>query len=192
MRTAYNVLNQYRQLCEDVLIAAPAQPALETVALEIAGYFRYYGQLAHGMQLPFVSETVAYDLATICESAFHAKASCHEALLRVLLTLDRPAETGAQEQMLRGVRKAQVKLATFYLDAGAEKHARQIAFDMRDEPVSRLRSIRDELLAVTSRDFWEVVDRGANFDYLDDERKRQLKIFFAWFPALETPQTATA
>jgi hypothetical protein len=188
VRTAYNVLNQYRQLCEKVIFEGG--PRDNELAVEIGGYFRYYGQLAYASRLRFISETVAYDLATLCEHAFSLGASCHERLLGQLLTVDQTAETGEQELMLRGVRKAQVKLASFYLTAGGEPYARQIAADMKDEPASRLRSIRDELLAVASPDFWEVIDRGTNFDYLDDARKAALRVFFSWFSALE-PAAAT-
>ena len=37
---------------------------------------------------------------------------------------------------------------------------------------------------IEAKDFWEVIDRGTNFDYLDSERKQKLKIFFSWFPSL--------
>ena len=43
---------------------------------------------------------------------------------------------------------------------------------------------RDELLAITSKHFWEVVDRGTNFDYIDDARKEKLREFFAQFESL--------
>src|SRR5690606_41553203 len=52
---------------------------------------------------------------------------------------------------------------------------------MRDESAERLHSIRDELLAVQAKDFWEISDRGGNFDYLPPERKEMLRIFFGWF-----------
>jgi hypothetical protein len=55
---------------------------------------------------------------------------------------------------------------------------------MAQESPERLRSIRDELLAVTSKHFWEVVDRGTNFDYIDDARKEKLREFFGRFEAL--------
>ena len=87
--------------------------------------------------------------------------------------------------MLRGVRKAQTKLATFYLVAGAEKYARQIAADMSMEPIARLRSLRDQLSRPSSKDFWEVIDRGTNFDYLDDTRRERVKEFFSWFPGVD-------
>ena len=53
------------------------------------------------------------------------------------------------------------------------------------ESPERLRSIREEMLAITAKDFWEVSDRGTNFDYLDDARKEKLREFFRWFPRLE-------
>ena len=90
-------------------------------------------------------------------------------------------ETEAQEQSLRGVRKAQLKLATYYLGAGAEELARQVWRDMEHERPERLLHIREEMLAVQDRDFWEVIDRGHNFDYLDPDRRRQLETFFSWF-----------
>jgi hypothetical protein len=37
---------------------------------------------------------------------------------------------------------------------------------------------------VTSKQFWEVADRGTNFDYIDDARKAKLREFFSQFTAL--------
>ncbi|HEX3851265.1 MAG TPA: hypothetical protein VHW01_09895, partial [Polyangiaceae bacterium] len=105
----------------------------------------------------------------------------------LLLEVDKEPESQAQEKSLRGVRKAQAKLASFYLvskDSRGEAYARQIYEDMQDEQPERLRSICDELLRVESKDFWEVIDRGTNFDYVDATRKAQLKVFFSWFPSL--------
>jgi hypothetical protein len=44
--------------------------------------------------------------------------------------------------------------------------------------------IRDELLLVHSPEYWEVIDRGVNFDYLPPERKQKLQQFFGWFADL--------
>ncbi len=180
VRTAYNVLNQYRQLAEAALARGHHQ-----LTGEIAFYLRYYGQIAHGKDLGFVTETVAYDLATLCEKTFIAQGPSHDVVLKHLLELDKPADNASQETMLRGVRKAQAKLATFYLVSGAPEQARRIYDDMKDERAERLRSIRDELLAIEAKDFWEVIDRGTNFDYLDATRKGELKVFFSWFENLK-------
>ncbi|HWE29844.1 MAG TPA: DUF2254 family protein [Polyangia bacterium] len=185
VRTAYIVLNQYRQLAERML-----DVGLTARVGEIAFFFKYYAQIAHSMELGFITETAAYDLATLCERAYALHAPSHGAILKVLLEVDKEAESQTQEHTLRGVRKAQAKLASFYLVAhdktgeGAE-FARQIFDDMKDERPERLRSICDELLRIESKDFWEVIDRGTNFDYVDDARKAQLKVFFSWFPSLK-------
>ena len=76
--------------------------------------------------------------------------------------------------------------------AGAEEHARRIFADMREERPERLRSIREELLRVESKDFWEVIDRGTNFDYVDPQRKAQLRVFFSWFPSLASERDPVA
>lgn len=177
VRTAYNVMNQYRQLVEAVIRAER-----HTLVTEIAGYFRYYGSIASGMGLGFVTETISYDVASLCELAHKAGSAAHDSLLAALLELDREAEDEAQEATLRGVRKAQLRLATYYLLQGDSERARQIQRDMEHERPERLLSIKNELLRITSKDFWEVIDRGANFDYMTDERKEQLPTFFSWFP----------
>ena len=108
----------------------------------------------------------------------------HETLLGTFLEIDKEAEDQAQERALRGIRKAQAKLAAYYLLREMTAPARRIFNDMALEATDRLRSIRDELLSVTSKDFWEVTDRGTNFDYVDDVRKAHLRQFFDWFPDL--------
>jgi len=85
------------------------------------------------------------------------------------------------EASLRGVRKAQIKLATFYLVEGATDLARCIFRDMRDEVPSRLNSIQQEFASIRTREFWEINDRGVNFDYLEDDRRAALDTFFSWF-----------
>ncbi|MDY0002385.1 MAG: DUF2254 family protein [Polyangia bacterium] len=177
IRTAYNVLNQYRILAEEVIKAG-----LNDVAEDVGNYFKYYGQVAFGMKVTFVTECVAYDLGALNELAHKLGSGALPRLLKILLEVDKEAEAEVQETSLRGVRKAQIKLATYFLQEGEEALARQIFEDMRDERPDRLRSIRAELLAIDSKDFWEIVDRGENFDYLVPERKEKLHVFFGWFP----------
>jgi hypothetical protein len=181
--TVYNVLNQYRQLAEVLLRSH--DPGADAEVSQVAVYFKYYAQLAHGMGLGFVTETAAYDLGALCELASQIDSRAHEHLLATFLEIDKEAENTAQEKALRGVRKAQAKLAAYYLVAGTTRRARQIYDDMALETTERLRSIRDEMLSITSKDFWEIIDRGTNFDYVDDERKAKLREFFDWFSELK-------
>jgi hypothetical protein len=182
VRATYNVLHQYRQFAERLMA-----DGLNDQVAEIGHYFRYYGQTAHAQDLGFVTETAAYDLSTLCERAYERKASCHDDLLRTFLEVDKEAETSSEERTLRGVRKAQVKLAAYYLLRGAESQARIIFRDMVHELPARLASIRSELLGISAKEFWEVTDRGTNFDYLDDARKATLDRFFDWFASDDEP-----
>jgi hypothetical protein len=190
IRTAYNILHQYRQLGELVLTHEPdAKPdrlqSVEQRALQIAKFMRYYSAIAYQRGLVFITEVIAHDVGTLCALAFRQDSRIHDQLLEVFLAVDERAETKEQEKTLRGVRRAQVKLATTYLVKGDEALARRIAKDMQGEPAERLASIWNELRTLDTREFWEVNDRGSNFDYLTPEQKLQLTVFFGWFPALE-------
>lgn len=176
VRTAYNVLNQYRLLAEHVLHHDGGKHAVE-----IARYFKYYGGVSFTAKLPFILETAAYDLCTLNEMAHEKDSPAARELLRIFLQVDRESESEVQETSLRGVRKAQVKLATFYLLKGDEELAREVFKDMSGERPERLASIRNELLAIRSSEFWEISDRGVNFDYLPPKRKRRMLEFFGWF-----------
>ena len=176
VRTAYNVLNQYRLLVESMLRLGDTATAIEGVR-----HMVYYGLTSFDMQLSFVTETVAYDLSAVCEFAHSLGKKDDARLLAMFLELDQPLRVRRQEQGLLGIRKAQVKLAAYYLAAGEEARARSIADDMRDEPRERLRAIRDQLERVESKDFWEIIDRGRNFEYMPPRQRAQMARFFAWF-----------
>lgn len=177
VRTAYNVLNQYRLLAEHVLDIDEGKHAIE-----IARFFKYYGAASFNAKLSFIQETVAYDLCALNELAYMEKSPAAPELLHIFLQVDRESDTDAVHELsLRGVRKAQVKLATFYLLNDEEALARQVFADMAGERSERMASIRDELLSIKSSEFWEISDRGVNFDYLSPERKEKLVEFFGWF-----------
>jgi len=173
VRTAYNVLNQYRLLVEALLRGGEERLSLEAVA-----HLRYYAHLSNDMKLGFITETIAYDVGAICQLSHELRCRIEGELLRIFLDIDRPSKSRAEDSTLRGVRKAQVKLAAFYVLAGADAEARQIRDDMLREPAERLRAIRDELARVESKDFWEIIDRGRNFEYLPPEQKDAMHRFF--------------
>jgi len=191
IRTAYNILHQYRQLGEFTLRYGHGETQqgrggenIKARALQLAKFMRYYSSVSYERGMTFVTEVIAHDIGTLCEFAFNLGIDTHRELLAVFLAVDEHAETKDQEKSLRGVRRAQVKLATTYLLHGAPQFARQIERDMKDEPAERLQSIWQELRSLDTREYWEVNDRGTNFDYLTPEQKQQLEVFFGWFPSL--------
>jgi hypothetical protein len=178
VRTAYNVLNQYRLLVEALL-----RKEQRAAALSAAGYLKYYAQVSYDLKLSFVTETIAYDVGALCQLAHElGLAKEEDAILAIFLELDRPSPD--HELALKGVRKAQVKLAAYYLLVDADEKARRIHADMAGEPAGRVRAIRSELERVETKDFWEIIDRGRNFEFMPPAQKEAMARFFSWF---ETP-----
>jgi hypothetical protein len=187
VRTAYNVLNQYRLLVEAMLRSGNGEAALEGVK-----YMKYYGHVSFDMKLTFVTETVAYDVSSLCEIANQVGAAEEPLMLGEFLELDQPLLAQSQEKGLLGVRKAQVKLASYYLLTGQEAKAKTICRDMEGEPRERLMTIRQQLESVTSKDFWEIFDRGRNFEFMPPEQRECMKVFFSWLRLGEPPQKAAS
>ncbi len=175
VRTAYNVLNQYRKLIETMLKEGDHRAAIEGVR-----HMKYYGLVSLDLNLSFVAETVAYDVSSLAHLAHEVASPAEQDILAEFLELDRPPYVRGQEKALLGVRKAQVKLAAYYLECGEEERARSIANDMRDEPKERLLIIQRQLGAIESKEFWEIIDRGRNFEYMPPSQRAQLDKFFSW------------
>ncbi len=186
VRTAYNVLNQYR-----LLVEAMIRGSAEDLAIAGVRHMIYYGRTSYDMQLGFVTETVAYDVSALCEFAHSHKphattlvdhgpgTKLDERMLEMFLELDQPLRAKKQEAGLQGIRKAQIKLACYYLLAGAHDRVKRIADDMAGEDPERLAAIREQLSRVESKEFWEIIDRGRNFEYMPPRQKDQMERFFA-------------
>jgi hypothetical protein len=178
VRSAYNLMNEYRLLGEAMIERGRVEEVVH-----IAEHMKFYGQLAFGANIAFILESAAYDLCGLLEFAYRNKAESHDALLEIFLDVDREPddEEHAQEASLRGVRKAQIKLGTYYLAQGAMAQARRVHEDMSKENPTRMQSILEELEAVHDAEYWEVSDRGINFEWLSPERREQLPRFYSWF-----------
>lgn len=178
VRSAHNVLSEFRRLSSEVLLENGEVELLE----ELADWLQYYARIAFEHGETFVTEAVAHDLAETIIRAHSVGADNEDALLDLLLQVDRePGGLTGQEWALSGVRKAQVKLATFYLSRGDAVRARRICDDMKHESRERLRKIHLELAELAESEWWEISSRDTNWDYLSDLEKQQLPVFFDWF-----------
>ncbi len=175
MRTGVNVLNQYRLVAEALL----AHGRLDAVR-EIAEFFRLYGTYAHKEGQSFILEVAAHDLVQLIESAATINSPVVGDLLGRLLELDQDIRQDSQEASLMGVRRAQIQLATFFIERGDDAHARRIVADLATEQRERLERIRMELLTDQPSQYWEFTPRGLNFAFLAPERRRHLGTLFDW------------
>jgi len=180
LRLAYYVLDQYRQLAEELIARGDSQEAVE-----IANFMRYYGQIGYSADLKFLLETVAFDLSRLIEFSEHAQSPATDELLAIFLEVDRPEEPGsAEEDRLLAVRRVQAQLATALLSRGDTARAHRIRQDMAEERPERLALIRAELAGETRSSYWEFTDRGVNFAYLPLQHRPYLDEFFAGFDGL--------
>ena len=175
LRLAYYVLDQYRQLAEELISRGD-----DELAIECANFMRYYGQIAYDADMKFLIETVAYDLFRLIEFSEQHGSSATDALLAIFLEVDRPEEPFvADEDRLLAVRRIQAQLAAALLYRGDHPRASLIQDDMREERPERLTLIRDELARETHSTYWEYTDRGVNFAYLPPEQLPHMEEFFA-------------
>jgi hypothetical protein len=173
IRTAVNVLYQYRLLAEAVLY-------LPDVLERIATHLRYYGHSSQRRRIYFIMDAVAYDLRILIEMTFQCFPENGDRLLKVFLGLDQIAETKEDLAFLRGVRKSQAMLAGYFIRIGRTDLARSILDDMANETQDFLRTVRRDLFALTSKEFWEIEDRGVSFYYVEEEHRPSVELFFSW------------
>jgi hypothetical protein len=184
MRTGVNVLNQYRLVAEALL----ARGRLDAVR-QIADFFRLYGAFAYREGQSFILEVAAHDLVQLIGAAVTIDSPVVDDLLGRLLELDQEVRQESQEASLMGVRRAQIQLATLFIERGDEERARRIVADLACERRERLERVRADLLADQPTQYWEFTPRGLNFAHLAPERRRHLATLFGW---LDNPEVITA
>jgi hypothetical protein len=172
-RTAYYIMDQYRDVAEDLL-----ERGEEELVLEIAGYFRDYGQFGHLSGISFVLDAAAYDVVNLIELAVERNSAVVDDLLNLLLDLDQEIKEESQEDSLLGIRRSQIRLATLFMQLGDESRVNRIIADLKEERISRLQRLRIGLESEDRPQFWELTDRGSNFAYLEPERRRFLEPLF--------------
>jgi len=172
VRAVYNVLYEYRRFTLAVFDYD------RVLGRRLVEYLVYYGRTANEMKMPFVTVTVAHDVGVICQEIFARDGVDFALLVDRFLTLDQPSEARSEEVALIGVRKAQSILGAFLLEQGEDEIVERIRDDMRNEKRERLQLIRDEILAVEESKFWEITDRGLNFDYVPPSMRPYVTAFF--------------
>lgn len=167
VRAIFDVFYQYKSLARRLLDTAP------DVVPEIADHFRYYAVIAGQLDIPFVRELGAYELAELAELAIErGKDAESQALTGALLEID-GLESSA------GLVKARALLGAYLVEHGHTLRLAQLVASMDGVPRDKLEQAEREILATDTRYFREVNDRQVNFDYLEPERRPHVRAFFA-------------
>jgi hypothetical protein len=157
--------DQYRILAEELLADDPE------LVLEIAYYFAYYGQIARDMQLSFVVDAAAHDLAALVRHAWEAQSPMAERLLESFLRYDGAGSLG--------VAKAQAILGSYFVMTDRAAAAAQVRERLRLLESARIERLSAELMAVRREKYWEVNERRLNMEYVPDVQRERLREFLA-------------
>lgn len=159
-RAFYQFVYRYRRLAEEQLSVDPA------VTLRIAFFLDYYGHQATRMNMGYLINVVAYDLAEVCDLAWRRGVDKREALLDIFIDLDRDDE-GLIE--MPGVVKAQMILAAKLLARDQLEAAERLVIELKKVSPSCLQDSFGQILAARDENFWEIADRRRHLDHVDAE-----------------------
>jgi len=169
VRAIFNLFYQYRLLAESVY-----EYDLEMSA-KILFYFKYYGETCLQQGLWFVMVTAAFDLGGLVATAFDKKMENLERLVSIFMSLEDNVDPKKDFMAFDAIRKAQIILGTYMYSQGETRVLKLVIADLLGETTEKLINYRDALLAVKSRKFWEVTDRGYTFEYMEPNQKEWLK-----------------
>lgn len=181
-RTAYFLMNQYRLLAEQMMRASRT----DTV-VQIAEHLKTYGQTGHSMGMDILLETASYDVKTMVEMAYFDCPEAVDPLLDCLLQLDIEIKEEQEQDSLLGVRRSQMQVATLLIANNDEARLQRVVDDLLGERMSRLERLRTIIMSEEQSQFAELADRGANFAYLEPERRQYLSVLFDRLRAAAPP-----
>ena len=171
--SAFSLFDDYQRYAENL---NDRQPAL---ALQIAYYFEYYGQLARDNEMSFIVEAAAHDLGRLAWHAWQSGAPNRQKLLERFLHFD--VKTTPP---LPGVKKAQAILASQLLVAGQAEAAELIERHFVGLDPAFVAELADDLRHVRQEKFWEISERRVNLDYVPDPQREKLREFFEKLTAM--------
>jgi hypothetical protein len=183
------------------LLAAAALGTQAALALEIADRIRYYGDVATGGPLLWMSAAAAYDLRILAEECARrcADRTITADIVGKLVDTLGSAEAKASPALPQ-LYKTVAGLGSFFLLNGDRDVALRLRGELERLPPPTLAQIGRELATVEDPIFWELTDRVVNFDYLDEAVRAALPTFLApsatwheggvdhWAPAPVSPK----
>lgn len=167
--STYNVLYQYRQMAEEMIGPEPE------LCEKITDYILYYGHLAEAREMEYIIETALYDVGLLCQKASEERPELAERILEKMLKVLDDLRTKRRLRALKGSGKICAILGSFFLMKGKNTLGAKVRQTLKSLEQSMALAIRDELLAVADKDFWEITDRMVNFEYIEKEQHQYLK-----------------
>jgi hypothetical protein len=163
--SVFNVVYFYKALIRRLLADRPEHVP------QLVRYLRFYAEYARAQGLPFIYELVSYELGELAARAYELKAAPARELLDALLAFG-GVEEGA------GLVKSRAILAGYFLERGFTQELELVEASLRRVAPAVLERARRGILSVQDRVFWELNDRGLNFDFVEPQRRTRVAEVF--------------
>lgn len=150
----------------------------EGLTQKIFFYFKYYGQEGLMKGIWFILYNAAFDLGEMVATAYDKKLKNFRQLLFIFMELEDILDKKKDWLARMGVRKSQLILAAYLYSKNERELLQIVVDDLKNDSFEMLIKWRDMLLAVKDKKFWEITDRGINFEYIDEEQKKALELFY--------------
>ena len=147
--------------------------------LEIARYFKEYGHVGHQRGFSFLLETASFDLMTLIGQTVSTAPALAEPLIDVASSFELGQPSGTEKTSTSGLVRIKIQLACLLMARGFDDLAMLLIDCLTNEDDSLLTAIRNELIAESRPDYWELIDRGISFLYLPSEQRPMLEPLFA-------------
>lgn len=171
-RAMFNLFYQYK------LLASSVMEYNEGLTQKIFFYFKYYGQEGLMKGIWFILYNAAFDLGEMVATAYDKKLKNFRQLLFIFMELEDILDKKKDWLARMGVRKSQLILAAYLYSKNERELLQIVVDDLKNDSFEMLIKWRDMLLAVKDKKFWEITDRGINFEYIDEEQKKALELFY--------------
>lgn len=170
VRTCYSVFYQYRSFALGLLSKHPQLFA------RVCDHFVYYGRLATEMGYPFVTVTATHDLSEMCMRAHDADRDLAAAILRQILSI-----VDAEDEAVPSIDVLQTLtiLGTRLLECGDQELASLVQVVLQRSPSGILERAQERILAVKDWKFWEITERGEDFNYLQPSSRGYFQQFIS-------------
>ncbi|CAN7759877.1 DUF2254 domain-containing protein [Variovorax sp. LjRoot84] len=163
--SVFNVVYSYKALIRRLLSDRPEQVP------RLVRYLRFYAEYARMQGLPFIYELVSYELSELTERAYERKAAPARELLDAVLAFD-----GAAQSV--GLVKSRAILAAYFLECGLTQELELLEASLRGVTPAVIEKAKHGILSVQDRVFWELNDRGLNFDFVEPQRRTRVTEVF--------------
>ncbi|WP_372526554.1 DUF2254 family protein [Piscinibacter sp.] len=163
--SVFNVVYTYKALVRRLLSDRPEQVP------RLVRHLRFYAEYARVQGLPFIYELVSYELGELTERAYERKAAPARELLDAVLAFD-----GAVQSV--GLVKSRAILAAYFLERGLTQELELVEASLRNVTPAVIEKAKRGILSVQDRVFWELNDRGLNFDFVEPQRRTRVTEVF--------------